>query len=260
MNDFDMIVRHFPSNDNIIVFLISDVHLGAKECREQEFIQFINSIASMPNAYLILGGDIINNATRSSVSNVFEELYRPMEQKKMAAKILAPVAHKILCAVPGNHERRSGKDADDDPTYDVLAKLDREDVYRPNMAFLKIQMGKINQSGDRNPTYTIVVTHGAGGGMLTSGSVLRGERMGYAVDGADCFVFGHHHRPFITQPGKIFIDTRNEKVSIKPLKVIGMTSWIDYGGYAMQKMLLPTSHCLHTLTLCGNHKEIIVTM
>jgi hypothetical protein len=43
-------------------------------------------------------------------------------------------------------------------------------------------------------------------------------------------------------------------------KVINMTSWLEWGGYAAQKMLLPTSHSLQTLTLRGKLKEMVVTM
>lgn len=258
--DFNMIIHKFPEREDITIIPISDVHLGARECMEQEFIAFIDRVKDSTNTYLILGGDLINNATRSSVTNIFEETMRPADQKKEMAKILAPVAHKILAAVSGNHERRSGKDADDDPTYDVLCKLDREEVYRENMAFVKLQFGDQNGAGEKNPTYMLVVTHGAGGGALTSGAVLKGERFGYAVDGMDALIMGHTHKPFTTVPGKIFIDPRNNKVSIKPFKVINMTSWLEYGGYSAQKMLLPSSHSLHTLTLRGNKKEMVVTM
>ena len=257
--DFEMIIHKFQ-NEDITIVPIADVHLGARECMEQEFISFIGTIAEKPNVYLVLGGDLISNGLKNSLTNVYEELYRPMEQKKMMAKILAPVADKILCAVSGNHERRSGRDSDDDPTYDILAKIDREDVYRENMAFVKLQFGDVNGDGKKNPTYTLVVTHGAGGGMLTSGAVLRGERFGYAVDGMDALIMGHTHKPFTTIPGKIVIDKFNNRVSIKPFKVINATSWLEYAGYSMQKMLLPTTHSLHTLTLRGDHKEMVVTM
>jgi predicted phosphodiesterase len=255
-----MIIHKFPEREDITIIPIADVHLGARECMEQEFISFIDSIKDKPNVYLVLGGDLINNATRSSVSNIFEEVMRPADQKKEMAKILAPVADKILAAVSGNHERRSGKDADDDPAYDIMCKIDREDIYRENMAFVKMQFGNTKADGEYNPTYTVVVTHGAGGGMLTSGAVLRGERFGYAVDGMDALIMGHTHKPFTTVPGKIVIDKQNNKVSVKPFKVVNMTSWLDYSGYAMQKMLLPNTHCLHTLTLRGNRKEMVVTM
>lgn len=258
--DFEMIIHKFPEREDITIIPIADVHLGARECMEQEFMRFLDTVRSKPNVYLILGGDLINNATRSSISNIFEETMRPSEQKKCMAKMLAPVADRILAAVEGNHERRSGKDADDSPMYDILCKIDREDIYRENMAFLKLQFGNSKGDGEHNPTYTLVVTHGAGGGMLTSGAVLRGERFGYAVDGMDALIMGHTHKPFTTVPGKIVIDKYNNRVTVKPFKVINMTSWLDYSGYAMAKMLLPSSRCLHTLSLSGNHKEMVVTM
>ena len=52
----------------------------------------------------------------------------------------------------------------------------------------------------------------------------------------------------------------NNKVTIKPFKVISATSWLSWGGYAANKMLLPTTCCINSLTLAGDHKEIIVTM
>lgn len=76
----------------------------------------------------------------------------------------------------------------------------------------------------------------------------------------DALITGHTHKPYTTQPGKIKVDPFNNKVSLQPFKVISATSWLEFGGYAAQKMLLPSSHCLQTLTLRGNKKEIIVTM
>ena len=66
--------------------------------------------------------------------------------------------------------------------------------------------------------------------------------------------------PFVTQPSKIKIDPYNNKVSVKPFKVVSSTSWLQYGGYAAQKMLIPSSHAPQVITVCGNHKEIKVTM
>ena len=258
--DFDLLQYHFKSNNDIEIYPISDVHLGAAEHMEVEWDSFCSHLLEKPNAYITLGGDLINNSTRNSVANVFEETMRPREQKKRMAEMLEPIKGRILCAVTGNHERRSGKDADDDPTYDIMCKLDLEDIYRENIAFVKIQIGDIDGCGKTNPTYTLVVTHGAGGGMLTGGSVNRNERFGYVVDGMDCLIVGHTHKPFVTQPSKLLIDTRNNKVSIRPFKVVSSTSWLDYGGYAAQKMLIPSSHAPQVIRLCGRCKSIKVTM
>lgn len=260
LSDFELITHKFPERKDVLIVPISDVHLGAAEHMEREWQSFCESVMKQPNLYLTLGGDLINNATKTSVSNVFDERMRPREQKKLMAEMLAPLKSRVLCAVSGNHERRSGRDIDDDVTYDIMCKLDLEHLYRENMAFVKIQFGKTSGAGLTNPTYVLGVTHGAGGGALTGAAVNRNERFAYAFDGMDALIVGHSHKPFTTQPAKIKIDPFNNKITVRPFKVITSTSWLRYGGYALQKQLLPSSHDLQTLTLCGNHKEMIVTM
>lgn len=61
LSDYEMIIHKFPRED-ITIIPISDVHLGSEECMEDEFVSFINTIASQENTYLILGGDLIDNA------------------------------------------------------------------------------------------------------------------------------------------------------------------------------------------------------
>lgn len=43
-------------------------------------------------------------------------------------------------------------------------------------------------------------------------------------------------------------------------KVVTATSWLTFGGYAAQKMLLPSSHAVQTIMLNGKKKEINITM
>ena len=178
------------------------------------------------------------------------------------AKMLEPLAKegRILCAVPGNHERRSLKDADDDPMYDIMTKLDIEHLYRPTTAYMKIQIGNVESDGRTNPTYCLAVNHGAGGGALTGSAVNRGERFGYAIDGLDCLILGHTHKPVHSQPGKIKVDAHNKRISIKPFKLVIASSWLSYGGYAAEKLLLPSTHAAQEIILRGNRKAIKLTM
>lgn len=260
LSDFELITFEFPQKSDLTIIPISDVHLGAKEHAEREWVTFCENVLKQPNVYITLGGDLINNATRSSVSNIFDDTMRPREQKKLIVEMLTPIKDRILCAVTGNHERRSTKDVDDDPTYDIMCKLDLEHLYRENMAFIKIRMGNPKANGSTNPTYVLAVTHGTGGGIYTGAAVNRNERFGYVIDNLDCLIVGHTHKPFITQPSKIHIDPYNNTVSVKPFKVVSSTSWMSFGGYAASKMLLPASIAPQTITLRGNKKEIIVTM
>lgn len=259
--DFEMIIHKFPKREDITIIPIADVHLGARECMEQEFIDFIDRVKDLPNTYFVICGDLLSNGVKNSITNIYEETMRPFSAKKMMAEILKPIAERCLCVTNGNHERRSGREVDDSPLYDICAKLDIEDRYRENMAFMKLQFGNQDASGDRNPTYTIVVSHGSGGGsVLTGAGINKTERFSAYIDNCDAFISGHTHRPSVTQPGKIVIDTHNNKVSIKPFKVVTATSWLNSGGYSLQKLLTPTSHALQTLKLCGTHKEMVVTM
>ena len=263
--DFEMITHQMYGGHDITIIPISDVHLGSPECMEQEFIAFCKQLKDTPNTYVLLLGDLIDNGLKTSLTNCYKATMSPSIQKREMANILEPIKDRILCFVPGNHEARSRKDCDDDPCYDIAVKLDREDLYRENIAFIKIQMGE--ERGDNGagngyarPTYVLTVVHGNGGGILYGGAVNNATRYGYVIDGTDVLVLGHTHKPYTTQPGKIFIDPRNNKISIKPFKIVSSTSWLKYGGYAAQKMLLPSTHCLNRITLSGKSKEILVTM
>lgn len=255
--DFEMIVHHF--DEDITIIPLFDAHLGAKEFMEAKFREFLKMVENTPNVYLILGGDLIQNSTKSSVSNCFDDsIPSPAAQKKLMKELLMPVKDRILASVTGNHEFRSKKDAGLDPTYDILCKLDKEDVHRENVAFVKIAFR--TEKYHSRPNYMLVVTHGSGGGIYSSGALLRSERWGYVFDGCDCLIVGHSHKPFSAVPGKIVIDSINECVSVKPFKIVSATSWLDYGGYAARKMLLPSAHNLSTLHLNCHQKEMVVTM
>ena len=239
--------------------VVADVHLGARECMEQEFMRFLENVKNTPNTYLVLGGDLIDNGTKSSVTNCFEARYRPSEQKKMMAKLLEPVADRILAGVPGNHEARSGKDADDDPLYDIMAKLDIEHLYRQNIAFIRIRMGDNHKSeGRRNPSYNLALVHGSGGGIYTGGAINKNERFSYILEGIDALLVGHSHKPASTTPARISVNHKGE-IAVKEMEVICASSWLQYGGYAARGMLLPAGHADQTLTLCGKKKQIIYT-
>ena len=243
-SDFELIVHKLPKCKEAKIYCIGDLHVGAIEANIKGWESFVQRILNEKFAYLCLMGDLMNNATRSAVSNVFEDTMRPREQKRYLANALAPLSERILCAVSGNHEARSGKDADDDPMLDIMSKLDLEDLYRPNAAFVKLGFGsRPKMKGgieSPNQVYVICITHGAGGGIYTGATVNRNERFGMVLEGVDILAVGHTHKGTISKPSKIVVDTRSNSVKQKSMTVISACSWLSYGGYAMRKMLLPS--------------------
>lgn len=267
MNYQEMITHTFFGGHDITIIPVCDVHFGAEECMEAEFRKFINSVANTENVYLVLGGDLIDNGTRNSVTDVYRATMPPHIQKKEMANILAEVRDRILCFVPGNHERRSssGKGGvDDDPVYDIAAKLDLEHLYRDSIAFMAIEMGlPLTVNGMKNanckrPIYTVAVTHGAGGGMLTGGSVNRTERFGQIIANFDVLITGHTHKPYVTYINKLVPQLRERTVKQEQAVNISGTSWLQYGGYAAQKMLTPAAHTLQKVILFGDSKHVEV--
>lgn len=253
LKDFEMIKHHF--DEEITIIPVSDVHLGALEHAKKEWEQFCKTVLETPNCYLILGGDLINNSIRSSVANPFDEVLRPREQKTRMVEYLTPIKDRVLCAVSGNHERRSIKDDDVDLTYDIMTKLDIENLYRENMAFVKVSIGQRKSQNNAETTFIFGVTHGTGGGIYTGAAVNRNERFGNVIEGLDCLIVGHTHKGTVSKPSKIVVDRRNAKVYMKPYTVISSVSWLNYGGYAMQKMLLPSEVANPQKIIIGGTKD-----
>ena len=260
LHDLDLIQHTFPGD--ITVYPIADVHLGALEHAEVEWQNFLKRV-ERENAYLILAGDLLNNNTRGvRFANPFDEVLRPREAKKRMVEHLEPIKDRILCVVCGNHEARTVRDSDQDLAYDICVRLDIEHLYRENIAYMCIWLGKRNTADQAVISYSFAVTHGSFGGALTGGAVNKSERFSQIIEGVDCFVSGHVHKGFITKPAKIVIDPRNKRVSMRPYTVISAVSWLNYGGYAAKAMLTPAHVCdPQRLTLVANkdRKQIITT-
>ena len=233
LTDMDMIVHNFPDKSDITIIPVADVHLGALEHNEAAWEAFRKEIQEQPDTYIVLVGDLINNSVRASVANPFDEVLRPRDQKRLMVDHLTPSRDRILCGVSGNHERRSLKDSDVDITYDIMAKLDIEHLYRENVAFMKVGLGRRTTRNTPECSFIFAVTHGS--------ALTRNERFGNIIDGGlDCLVVGHTHKGVVSRPSKIVVDARNEKITMKSYTVVSAESWLSYGGYAAQKMLLPS--------------------
>lgn len=261
LKDCEVIVHKIDISEDLVVYPIGDVHLGDPNCMEREFRDYILKLSELPNARIALMGDLINNATRNSVSDIYSERLSPGEAKRLLTEYLKPVADKIILGVPGNHELRTKKETDQDITYDIMYNLECENFYRPNMAFCKIQFRKDQcANGSKNPTYVIAATHGTGGGNLPGGSINRLERFGYTIDGLDGLIMGHTHKPLASAPGKLIVNPRTNRVYEAGFKTMISPSWMRYGGYPARLMLNPGQHTDSRMILSRTHKNIEVIL
>lgn len=239
--DNELIVHTIPEKE-VLVIMVADVHLGAIEHNATKWSQFVKWVQDNPNVYICLGGDLVNNSIRSSMANPFDETMRPAEQKRVMIDHLMPIKERILCAVSGNHEYRSTREADSDITYDIMAKMDIEELYRPNIAYIVLRLGsRTDDQKHARTSWNIVVTHGAGAGMLLGSGINRSDRFMGGIEGADVLLTGHTHKGSVVKTKRLVIDSRNTFIREREQIMVTTTSWMEYGGYAARKMLAPTT-------------------
>lgn len=215
--------------DGINIYPIGDLHVGSRELDMGLWRAWKKMVMEDENGYVVLVGDMMDNGLRNSKTNVYEATMPPFEQKEWLKREFFDLKDKILGAVKGNHENRSTIETGDDPMYDVMAKLDLEDLYRPNAVFMKVNLGE--KAKDRQWSYTLMLAHG--------GSRNKVEKFGYAIDGLDVMVTGHTHKASSTFPSKIVIDSHNEVVRRVGFTDLVVPSFAVMGGYALRNMYLP---------------------
>ena len=259
LNDFDVIQHNLPEDiAQIEIAPVSDLHYGDIHANLELWMRFKNWVLSEPYRYLTIGGDTMNNQLKNSKTNVYEGL-RPADQKKWLANELSELRDRILCVVPGNHEKRSALETDDEPLYDICCKIDIEDRYRPNAAFLMVSLGK--KENKKPAFYSICVQHGSGGGVLLGSALNGSERFANTIDGLDIYISGHVHKNAMGKPAKLVIDPHNKKVTFKPMLIVVAKPWMNYGGYALEKRLLPTFiGDNQIITLSGREKKFTGTI
>lgn len=225
ITDFTPIVHTLPGR-TIKVWAVADVHIGARECDLDGFRAFLSKIAQDDDSYLAICGDVLNNGIKDSITNVYEETMPPHAQVELAVELLSPIAHQILGCVGGNHERRTKKAVDIDPLYQVMTLLRIPELYRQNMAFIRINMAH----GNTKNHYALMLTHGK--------TANKKRHFVGAIEGVDAIITGHTHDGLVEKPAKI-VFTKSNRVVMKPLVSLTATSWLGFGGYAANSLLLP---------------------
>ena len=88
---------------------ITDTQFGHVCCNVQKLIEYRDWILSVPNRFVLFGGDMVDAATQLSKASPYENNWQPSEQCWRLAEILLPMRHRIIGYVGGNHERRTSQ-------------------------------------------------------------------------------------------------------------------------------------------------------
>ena len=248
--------------------IFSDWHIGDKHCNMAEIRRSIAQVKTKPNAYVILNGDLLNNATKTSVSDSYAEKMPPMEQIRLAVELLEPIKDRILMATTGNHESRSYRTDGLDITAMLMVQLGLEDKYCREGGVLFLKLGEHTKYEARNTSrpniktqvrYSIYVTHGSGGGRKEGAKAIRLADMASIVD-VDIYVHGHTHLPLTMKQACYRTDMSNCKVTLVDKLFVNTAAKLRYGGYGQTFEFKPASTANPVIYLNGERKEFTANL
>lgn len=249
-SDFELIVHKLGRNlEYINIYPMCEPHFASPDFSEALWKKWIKLVKEDENGYVVITGDVFDNALKGSKTNSYKATMSPQQALDYGEAELSPIKKKILGITSGNHENRSVEVSDTDPLYVLSKILGISDLFRPNMAFMKVNLGEKRK--DRQVSYTMGLNHGT--------TKAKAEKFSYTVDGMDILVTGHTHTPNSGFPAKIVIDDKNEVVRIVGFTHIVVPSFQTVGGYTLKGMYLPQdSTKMPIIGLNGREKEVSV--
>lgn len=240
---------------SVEIHTFSDWHIGDKACDMGAIKGQISHIANTPNAYVICNGDLMNNATKTSVSDSYAEEIPPMEQLQTLCDLLEPIKDKILILTQGNHEARTYRADGIDLTALLSKQLGIYDKYVREGGVLFLRFGKTSSHTHERPRlYSIYCTHGSGGGRKEGAKAIRLADMASIVD-CDIYIHSHTHLPMVMKQNFYRVDNNNSVVSEVEKLFVNTSAQLKYGGYGQQYEFKPSNTTSPIIYLNGTKKE-----
>lgn len=237
------------TTDKATVIPLTDIHLGSKFSLVDKFKAYIDYILRTPNTYAVVLGDVMENATKTSVGlGMFEEEYHLEDQVKQAYRLLRPLADtgKLIGIHTGNHEQRTSLLVQLNPM-----KLVAERLHVPYFDWQAYHLWTV---GDQK--YKIHTHHGAGKATTPSGRLNQVLKM-RNISRADLFLMGHVH-DILDYETKMY-DWDEEAGTMKEIvqKYAVCGSLLSYHfSYAEQGMMAPVSQRLIKIDLYKDRHDI----
>lgn len=255
--------------DRVELIGLSDVHYGAKGHNLRGFQRDIEYIRKTPNAYGFLNGDLIDNALGDSIGGaVYDQVLSPEEQiygrqghdpVPGIIDLLMPIRHKLILGKPGNHEWRSWKHANIDPTRIICDKL--QIPYFSEPVYTDILW--------RGHRFTFYTHHGVSGSNTKGGKINAAVRPAGFQEAVDFVIMGHVHDAMAIPSERIErVRTQDEHGVLHPARLamhtqhgIILPSYYKYfGTYGSRAEYAPGSWRMIKCQLMqdGNYRPVMV--
>lgn len=242
------------SGNDVKIVPLADLHIGDSQSDMKLIKNMLDAILNLPDAYCILGGDLMDSAIASSIGDTYAAKLQPMEQLEKCVELFSPLADagKILGVLSGNHENRIYKAVGVDMTRVFCDQLNLSEVYSDTTALYFLKVGR--QRRNRPFTYTLYYTHGSGGGRKPGGKINRLVDYATIVD-ADVYVCCHTHMPAVAKMEYFRPVPQNGTLARVEKTFVNTASALVYGGYGDKQGYTPASNAFPVIELHGDGGE-----
>lgn len=236
----ELIVTIPDSWSSIQLAPLYDVHIGSGEQDAELFAKHLEWLARTQNVLTWNGGDMCENATKYSPgASAICQKGTPNQQLFDAAKLLAPIQHKMLFAIPGNHEDRTFNEAGLDGAAQLAEHLRLP--YFPDYCFCTIKW--------RGNNFRLCAHHGSGAAQ-TPGAQRNAARKDMPWSHFDLFWTGHLHQPMGDIVYQTDFDQSTGRIFERDAAVLISPSYVRYfGSYAAKKRMAPGGRGLSVAVL-----------
>lgn len=205
-----------------------DVHMGHELHASTTFLRHCQWLIDEPYVLGWNGGDLIENAILGS-PGIFNQRGIPQEQQDVAVEFVSPFRHKMLFAIPGNHEARTKRQTGFDISRQFADAL--KIPYFPDYCFCTIKWRGMN--------FRIAAHHGTGAAQ-TPGGQRNAARKDMPWISADLYWTGHLHQPLVDLVYRADFEQGTGRMVTRQSLVIISPSYLRYfGGYAAEKRYAP---------------------
>lgn len=241
---------------DVEIHIFADEHIGDPNCDIVNLMNRVHYVATNPNAYCILNGDLMDFASRTSIGDIEARSMNIMEQLQTVIDIFKPVKNKILAITSGNHEDRGYRKEGIDVSQVIANTLNCEDKYSHDTAYVFLRFGRTGSSGKYNKRqYTIFVTHGSGGGKKEGAKAIRLADLATICD-ADIYIHSHTHLPMVIKEGYLRANPVNRTITNCTKLFVNGSSALNYGGYGEAKNYKPNSKDSPVIHLTAEPKSM----
>lgn len=223
------------------LMVLGDLHIGDKLCDLELIKDTIDYVKKNKDCYVILNGDLINNALKTSKSDSYLEQMTIEQEQDLLIELLEPIKNKILVMATGNHEYRTELLAGINPLKAVALALGIRNKLVEDSYVLNISFGANSGNSACPNNYLIYGIHGGNGGGRRAGATANAlQDMALIRPDMDLYVHSHTHTK-INYNDMIFLYNRKTKKTVEHQRTFyNANAFLKYGGYAEKKGYKPS--------------------